>query len=88
MSKIGKSERTRAAILNSALDFIWSHPFRDMTVSSLMASTGMGRSAFYKYFKDLHELMEALLESLTRVWVATLYGSEWLGSGASDLVRK
>ena len=62
--KIGKSERTRATILNAALDFIWSHPFRDMTVSSLMASTGVSRSAFYQYFNDLHELMETLLDIL------------------------
>jgi len=62
--KIGKSERTRAAILNAALDFIWTHPFRDMTVNSLMARTGVGRSAFYQYFKDLHEVMEALLDVL------------------------
>jgi AcrR family transcriptional regulator len=62
--KIGKSERTRAAIQNAALDFIWSHPFRDMTVSSLMASTGVSRSAFYQYFNDLHELMETLLDML------------------------
>ena len=62
--KIGKSERTRTAILNAALDFIWTHPFRDMTVNSLMAPTGVGRSAFYQYFKDLHEVMEALLEML------------------------
>ena len=63
-ARIGKSERTRATILNSALDFIWSHPFRDMTVNSLMKSTGVGRSAFYQYFKDLHEVMETLLEML------------------------
>ena len=62
--KIGKSERTRTAILNAALDFIWAHPFRDITVNSLMAPTGVGRSAFYQYFKDLHEVMEALLEML------------------------
>ena len=62
--KIGKSERTRATILNAALDLIWSHPFRDMTVSSLMASTGVSRSAFYQYFNDLHELMETLLDML------------------------
>ena len=62
--KVGKSERTRAAILNSALDFIWLHPFRDMTVNSLMAPTGAGRSAFYKYFKDLHDLMETILVML------------------------
>jgi AcrR family transcriptional regulator len=62
--KIGKSERTRAEILNTALDFIWSQPFREMTVQSLMASTGVGRSSFYQYFKDLHEMMETLLVML------------------------
>jgi len=62
--KLGKSERTLAAILNAALDFIWSHPFRDMTVSSLMAATGVSRSAFYQYFEDRHELMETLLDML------------------------
>ena len=62
--KIGKSERTRAEILNAALDFIWSHPFRDMTVNLVMTPTGAGRSAFYQYFKDLHDLMESLLDLL------------------------
>ena len=55
--RIGKAERTRAAILDAALEFIWSHPFRDMTVNVLMASTGLSRSAFYPYFKDLHEVI-------------------------------
>ena len=64
MPKIGKSERTRAAILNAALDFVWSHPYRDMTVASLMKSTGVSRSAFYQYFSDLHEVMETLLTML------------------------
>lgn len=62
--KVGKSERTRAAILNAALDFVWSHPFRDMTVTALMEPTGMSRSAFYKYFDDLHDVMETLLAML------------------------
>ena len=50
--------------MNAAVDFLWTHPFRDMTVSSVMASTGVGRSAFYQYFKDLHELMEILLDTV------------------------
>ena len=62
--RIGKSERTRAAILDAALEFIWSHPFRDMTVNTLMTSAGLSRSAFYQYFNDLHDLMESLLEML------------------------
>ena len=74
--KIGKSDRTRAAILNAAIDFTWTHSFRDMTVNKLMASTGAGRSAFYQYFRDLHEVMATLLDILqvdifeaSRPWV-------------------
>ena len=78
--KIGKSERTRATILNAALDCIWSHPFRDMTVNMLMASTGLSRSAFYQYFKDLHDLMQALLDMvMDEVFAAT--GSWFQGTG-------
>jgi AcrR family transcriptional regulator len=58
------SERTRTAILNAALDFLWSRPFREMTVNELMASTSVGRSAFYQYFNDLHDVMESLLKVL------------------------
>jgi AcrR family transcriptional regulator len=79
-SKIGKSERTRAAILNSALDFIWSHPFRDMKVSLLMASTGVSRSAFYQYFNDLHEVMEILLDTVNEELQAAT-GSWFTGVG-------
>ena len=59
-----KSERTREAILDSALQFLWKLPFRDLTVGELMSATGSSRSTFYQYFKDLHELMEALLLAL------------------------
>jgi len=62
--KTTKAERTRLKILNSAMNLIWSHPFHEMTVNSLMASTGVSRAAFYQYFKDLYELMEALLNLL------------------------
>ena len=78
--KIDRSERTRAAILNSALDFIWLHPFRDMTVNSLMAPTGVGRSAFYQYFKDLHEVMETLLETV-KVEIMAITGPWFTGVG-------
>ena len=78
--KIGRAERARAAILNAALEFIWSHPFRDMTVHALMAETGLSRSAFYQYFDDLHDLMEALLNMLKdEIFAAT--GSWFTGVG-------
>ncbi len=59
-----KSDQTRAAILNGALEFLWTQPFREMTVAELMSITGVSRSAFYQYFSDLHELMEILLQGV------------------------
>ena len=59
-----KAERTRQAILDTALAFLWSKPFRDLTISELMAQTGSSRSVFYQYFADLHDLMENLLKDL------------------------
>ena len=62
--KSGKSDRTKAIILDAASDFIWLHPFHEMTVNSLMTSTGLSRSAFYRHFADLHAVMKELLEIL------------------------
>jgi AcrR family transcriptional regulator len=59
-----KSDRTREAILEAALDFLWTHPFRDLTVSKLMKVVGLSRSAFYKYFDDVYDLVETLLRVL------------------------
>ena len=64
LARIGQAERTRADILDAAFDFLWSRPFRDMTVNSLMKAIPQGRTAFYKYFDDIHGLMEALLKRL------------------------
>lgn len=64
VNKLKKSERTRLAILDSALELLWSRPFRDITISDLMSVTGAGRSAFYQYFDDLYGLMETLLLGL------------------------
>lgn len=62
--KIGQSESTRAEILNAAFRFLWSRPFRDMTVNNLMEQTSVSRPSFYNYFADTHELMESLLAIL------------------------
>lgn len=59
-----KSERTRRAILDAAVEFLWSHPFRELTVKELTAIAGTSRPAFYQYFADLHELMETLLHGM------------------------
>ena len=59
-----KADRTRLAILDAALALLWSRPFRDLTVSDVMAEAGASRPAFYQYFRDLHELMEELLRDM------------------------
>jgi len=81
--RIVKSDRTRAAILNAALKFVWSRPFRDMTVNSLMASTDLSRSAFYQYFEDIHKMMETLLHMLAEEIFAS--SNHWL-EGVGDPV--
>jgi AcrR family transcriptional regulator len=59
-----KSEKTREAILEAALDFLWTQPFRDLTVAQLMEDAGASRPTFYQYFADLHDLMGELLDGL------------------------
>ena len=76
-----KSERTRQAILDAALMFLWTHPFRDLTVGELMSLAGTSRSAFYRYFEDLHDLMEVLLRGMEEEILAVT--SAWFnGEGA------
>jgi len=60
-----KAERTRAEILNAAFDFLWTRPYRELTVNVLMDRTGVSRPTFYQYFPDLQALMSSLLEALT-----------------------
>lgn len=81
--RITKSDRTRAAILDAALEFIWSRPFREMTVNSLMATTDLSRSAFYQYFDDIHKMMETLLHMLAEEIFAS--SNHWL-DGVGDPV--
>ena len=50
--------------MKAALEYLWTRPFREMTVRSLMAEMPLSRPAFYQYFPDVHALMETLLESL------------------------
>jgi len=81
--KIGKAERTRAAILDAAFGFLWSRPFREMSVNALMQSAGMSRSAFYQYFSGLHDLMRTLQDLLQGEIFAA--AEPWIG-GTGDPV--
>jgi AcrR family transcriptional regulator len=54
-------DEAQQLIRQSAVLFLWEHPFRDLTVAELMAGTELSRPAFYQSFGDLHGLIESLL---------------------------
>jgi len=59
-----KSDRTQQSILDAALNYLWTHPYRKLTVSELMSLAGSSRSVFYRYYEDLPAMMEHLLNEL------------------------
>ncbi|MHA3977454.1 TetR/AcrR family transcriptional regulator [Halovulum sp. GXIMD14794] len=59
-----KSAQTKVAILDAGRRFCETHPFRELTVGTLMAATEYSRPTFYQHFNDLHGLMEALLDEV------------------------
>ena len=80
-----KSERTRQSILDAALKFLWTHPFRELTVGELMSLAGTSRSAFYSYFEDLHDLMEVLLRGMEEEILAVT--SAWFQGEGDPIVN-
>ena len=59
--------------MDSAVRFLWEHNFRDLTIAELMETTPLSRSAFYQYFKDLHELIETLLRDVEAIMHQTAH---------------
>src|SRR4051812_33380753 len=51
-------------ILDAAERFLRKGPLREMTIDEVMTDTGLSRPAFYVYFKDRHELVLRLIQSL------------------------
>ena len=69
--------------MDAALAFLWTHPFRELTVQGLMSELPVSRSAFYQYFDDLHDLMHSLLGELEAEILAA--ANPWL-AGDPDRV--
>jgi TetR/AcrR family transcriptional regulator, ethionamide resistance regulator len=76
----------REQILAAARQHLKTKRFRDLTVDDLMAATGYGRTAFYRYFPDreavLIELLEELWEELEQTSDILRVPTE--SAGASD----
>jgi AcrR family transcriptional regulator len=72
-----------ASIFEAVESLLADRPFRDLTVEDVMASTGLGRTAFYRYFPDLESvLLRRLAQVEERLGEAT---ARWLDP-ASDAV--
>ena len=54
----------RQEIVDAAAYFLHRRPFREISVGDLMSHTKIGRSAFYAYFKDIHAVVEELMNGI------------------------
>jgi AcrR family transcriptional regulator len=54
-------EQTRRTILDTADRLLREHPYRELSVDLVMAQTGLTRTAFYRHFDDVPDLVLRLL---------------------------
>ncbi len=67
---------TERAILDAAETLIEERPYSEISVEDVMATTQLGRTAFYRYFPDLESVVERLMGGLIDdIWSAS---TEWL----------
>jgi AcrR family transcriptional regulator len=59
-------ENTRREILAAADRFLRERPYRELSIDVVMAETGLTRTAFYRHFDDVTELVLRLLEDVGR----------------------
>jgi AcrR family transcriptional regulator len=74
-------DQTRAQILHAAEEFLREHPFRELSLDVVMSQTGLTRTAFYRHFDDVTELVLQLLGDVGGELYAV--AEEWV-SGAED----
>jgi AcrR family transcriptional regulator len=54
-------EQSRLEILQAAEEFLRRHPFRELSLEVVMARSGLTRTAFYRHFADVGDLVLQLL---------------------------
>jgi AcrR family transcriptional regulator len=75
-------ENTRREILAAADRLLRTRPFRELSVDDVMAGTGLTRTAFYRHFDDVTELVLRLLEEVGRELYAV--AERWRASAPED----
>lgn len=59
-------ESTRGQILDAADQLLRERPYRELTVDAVMTRTGLTRTAFYRHFDDVTDLVMRLLADVGR----------------------
>ena len=59
-------ETTRRQILDAAEGLLRERPYRELTVDAVMAETGLTRTAFYRHFDDVTDLVLRLFADVGR----------------------
>ena len=77
-------ENTRRDILAAANGFLRERPYRELSVDVVMAQTGLSRTAFYRHFDDVTELVLLLLAEAGQDLYAVAQQWGAIASGAED----
>jgi AcrR family transcriptional regulator len=59
-------ETTRRQILDAAEELLRERPYRELTIDAVMAQTGLTRTAFYRHFDDVTELVLRLFAQVSQ----------------------
>jgi len=73
-----RREATREQILSAADRFLRERPYRELSVDVVMAETGLTRTAFYRHFDDVTDLVLRLFADLNQELYAV--GERWAAS--------
>lgn len=58
-------EESEREILAAAEEFLRERPLRELTIDEVMDRTGLSRPSFYVYFRDRHDLVQRLAQSIS-----------------------
>lgn len=75
-------ESTRREILAAADRFLRESPYRELSVDVLMARTGLTRTAFYRHFDDITDLVLRLFTDVGQELFEV--GKRWSESAGAD----
>lgn len=75
-------EETRRKILTATEALLREHPYRELSVETAMAGTGLTRTAFYRHFDDIPDLVLRVLGEVGRELFDV--GQQWLQGSTED----